>query len=361
MREIRPVPTRGRHAAPSPRVTVLIPAHNEEATILSAIAGAEHQVDRILVVADNCTDETALLAESAGAKVFHTQHNTHKKAGALNQAIDSLMPDSYDYLLVVDADSVIAPDFVEHALANMRRRVGAVGGVFYGDDGNGLVGQLQRNEYHRYARDIARRGAKAAVLTGTATLFPARVVEEVTATRPAESRGLYDLSALTEDMEVTLAIKSLGYRCLSPKECTVSTEVMPTWRDLWRQRVRWSRGAFENLKTYGINSVTLPYFFVQFVQFLVVLSSLAYWMLFALLIYLGRMGMSPFWTGIGFLLIAERLLTVWRAGPRGRWLSLALLPEVIYGTVLQAVFVSCLFDTLLGRAQKWHHVAREEV
>lgn len=348
-----------KHAAPE-RVVALVPAHNEAATIAASVAGLRPQVNRVIVVADNCTDDTAARAFAAGAEVFGTVHNVHKKAGALNQAIARLGGD-FDYLMVVDADSVVATDFVAHALTALADpTVGAVGGVFYGEDGFGLVGQLQRNEYHRYARDIARRGAKAAVLTGTATIFPAEVVAEVIATRP--TGGLYDLGALTEDMEITLAVKTLGYRCLSPKECTVATEVMPTWGDLWRQRIRWSRGAFENLRAYGLTRVTLPYFGVQLAQLGVVFASAVYWTLLFLLLYLHRLGFSPFWSGIGLLLVAERMLTVWRAGVRGRWVALAMVPEIIYGSLQQLIFLRCLFDTVFGRAQRWHHVEqRKEV
>ncbi len=37
----------------------------------------------------------------------------------------------------------------------------------------------------------------------------------------------------------------------SPNGCRVVTELMPTWRNLWTQRLRWQRGALENLGAYG--------------------------------------------------------------------------------------------------------------
>ena len=61
--------------------------------------------------------------------------------------------------------------------------VGAVGGVFYGKRGNGLIGALQRAEYVRYARQVARNGGRAYVLTGTATAFTAKVLREIAARR----------------------------------------------------------------------------------------------------------------------------------------------------------------------------------
>ena len=72
----------------------------------------------------------------------------------------------------------------------------AVGGVFYGENGCGLVGQLQRNEYTRYQRDISRRQGRVFVLTGTASL-PARSVATVRSgrfssrLRPASQRTVW--------------------------------------------------------------------------------------------------------------------------------------------------------------------------
>lgn len=339
------------------RIVALIPAHNEAQVVGVAIDAVASQVDAVIVVADNCTDDTATVAELAGAKVFTTTGNTHRKAGALNQAIAALLPGSYDFLLIVDADSIVAPDFIEHAMAVMSRRTGAVGGVFYGEPGAGLVGQLQRNEYVRYAREVGRRRGKARVLTGTASLFPAHVVAAVAASRPEGRRHFYDRDALTEDMEVTLAIKSLGWNCLSPRDCWVTTEVMPTWADLARQRVRWTRGAFENLRAYGLNSTTLPYFAVQAMMLLGAAAFLAYVALTVVLIDVGGFRVQWPWLAIGAIFLAERVVTVWPER-RGRLLALTMLPEMVYDLFQQMILFRCLLDTMTGRRQHWHHVRR---
>lgn len=57
-------------------------------------------VDRIVVVADNCADDTAEIALGP-AEVFVTVGNTAKKAGALNQALASVSPRDEDVLLVM--------------------------------------------------------------------------------------------------------------------------------------------------------------------------------------------------------------------------------------------------------------------
>ncbi|WTJ20964.1 glycosyltransferase family 2 protein [Streptomyces pseudovenezuelae] len=359
---------RRAHAAPDEldlptRLVALIPAHNEQDRIADAIQGLWRQSrrpDLIVVVADNCTDATAEIAVAYGARVFTTEGNTHKKAGALNQAIAWVLPhlEDRDLLLVQDADTVLAPSFSETAIGTFNRKVGAVGGVFYGEDGGGLLGLLQRMEFHRYAWELERTGGKAQVLTGTGTMFRARVLREV---RSARRDGLiggghayYSLASLTEDDEMTKAVKTLGYRAMSPAGCAVTTEVMPTLGKLWHQRLRWQRGALENLRDYGWTRVTARYFLQQFLMGFGALSFLVYltYMVTYTTLY-GWPGFSPFWTAIGLVFVVEKTVSVRRAGPRAVLVAALMVPEMLYDLFQHAVYFSSLWGLLRRSEEKW--------
>lgn len=349
-------------------MVALIPAHNEESTIAAAVDGLLAQTcrpDRIVVVADNCTDRTAAVAVEHGAEVVVTTGNTDKKAGALNQTLDTVLPtlDDDGFVLVTDADSVLVPDFLAAALCEFDDpNVGAVGGVFRGEPGCGLLGALQRMEYSRYARELARKD-RVWVLTGTATLHRAGVLRLVAACRgtslPGVRGDVYHRGALTEDMEVTLAVKALGYRLSSPTACVVLTEVMPTWAALFRQRVRWQRGALENLRTYGVSRVTEPYLWQQGLMVLGMVAMglyLAYatWWLAA-----GGLQLSVFWLAVGLVFLAERLVTVWRMGWASRAIAAAMVIEWAYDLFLQSVLVRAALEATLHRPEVWHHVTAE--
>jgi cellulose synthase/poly-beta-1,6-N-acetylglucosamine synthase-like glycosyltransferase len=200
----------------SPRITVLIPAPDESEWITATLAGLRRQTlppNRVIVVADNCSDDTVALARAAGAEVYETVGNRDKKAGALNQAWRERfrrttsgprrtterrgpdrrrnggavagperrgpdrrgtdrrasgewrsefapLPDAADTDLVLgqDVDSQLDEGFLAGAAPHVLGddSMGAVGGTFRGDRGGGLVGHLQRNEYARYARDMRR-------------------------------------------------------------------------------------------------------------------------------------------------------------------------------------------------------------
>ena len=158
------------------QIVALIPAHNEEESIERTIAALNAQTrpaDRIIVIADNCTDETPALARASGAEVIVTQGNTHKKAGALNYALRRVLPglEDDDAILVQDADSYLDPDFVAVTAAKLDEGYAAAGGKFYGREGGGLCGMFQRNEYARYARDNARKHGRVLCITGVGTLL----------------------------------------------------------------------------------------------------------------------------------------------------------------------------------------------
>ncbi|MEO3941761.1 glycosyltransferase family 2 protein [Paenarthrobacter nicotinovorans] len=358
---------RGSRRAAGGVVTVLVPAHNESAGITETLTSLNNQTrrpDRIIVVADNCTDDTETLALAQGVEVMRTVGNKDKKAGALNFALSELLPyaDPEDLFLVQDADSQLALNFIENATKNLLtdELLGAVGGVFSGGPGGGFVGHLQRNEYARYARDVKRLHGKCLVVTGTAALFRVKTLRDVVSARlegtlpPGNGKGgVYDTSVLTEDNELSFALLTLGYRIASPSNCTLVTEVMPTWRELWAQRLRWKRGAVENCVQYGWTKITRPYWGRQFLSMIGVVVTLAYFgsIIFALTTGMG-LNLHPFWIAVTAIFVLERIVTLRFRGWRYMLLA-ATMYETVIDIFLQAVHAKAYLDAALNRKKVW--------
>lgn len=342
-------------------ITVLIPAHNEESNIANAIDSLNvqtRQPDKIVVIADNCTDRTGVIASSMGVDVVHTVDNTQKKAGALNQVLDDIL-NTDELYLVMDADTVIGESFLEVAENRMSdKTIGAVGGLFYGEPGHGVLGALQRNEYQRYSGTMAFDESKTMVLSGTASLFRGEALYDVArlrgSTLPGISGDVYDTNSLTEDNELTIALKTLGWKMVSPQECNNITEVMPTWTDLWKQRKRWQRGAIENLRMYGLTKTTRKYWFQQLGIAYGVLSFL-FLALLAALVLLSTTDYKfyPFWIGVTAVFVIERVRTVWKLGWQSRLVAAPLVIEVVYDLFLQAVFIKSVIDSVLKKQEHW--------
>lgn len=366
----RQVRTHRREAVGPVDVTVVIPAHNEEVILPAILASLKEQSrtpDRVIVVADNCTDRTGEVAIEAGAEVFRTTGNTHKKAGALNQVLRWLLPDMgpSNAILIMDADTILTERFIEAATSRLDedQELAAVGGLFTGEEGAGLLGQLQRNEFARYATQIRARRGRVFVLTGTATMFRADALLDVSAARgiyiPGEPGAVYDTAALTEDNELTLALKSLGASMNSPEECVVVTEIMPTWKALWQQRQRWQRGALENLSAYGITTGTVRYWGQQFgIGYGVVALNSAIALMVITALAVEAWVWFPFWMTVTAAFVVERVIGAWRNGWRGRLLAALLIPEIMYDLYLQAVFIKSLWDIARNRTAQWIYVER---
>ena len=101
------------------RVAVLVPAHDEAAGIartLDAVLPQLREHDRVVVVADNCSDDTAAIARAAGTQVqvVERTHATDRGKGfALAFGVDHLRADPPAAVLIVDADCELAPGSLE--------------------------------------------------------------------------------------------------------------------------------------------------------------------------------------------------------------------------------------------------------
>lgn len=355
------------------RVIALIPAHNEQDGIGFALDSMDRQTrrpDLVVVVADNCTDGTEqTVRERGGAVIVATVANAHKKAGALNLALERLLPrlQPDDGVMVVDADSALDSGFIEAAVARLGaaardgsgKTIGGVGGTFRGGRGGGFVGMLQRNEYARYARDVRRLKGKVLVLTGTAALFSVSALRRVVQARafgvvPGGGGQVYDTTVLTEDNELTLALLHLGFAVLSPRECLLETEIMTSWRDLWNQRVRWKRGALENLIDYGMTPVTRRYWGRQaLTHFGVFVTSVYLLTIFVSLVFGSGIHLHPIWVAITGVFIAERVITVRDRGAAQMALAGLIFVEMSFDIFLQAAQARAFWQTIRRSERNW--------
>jgi cellulose synthase/poly-beta-1,6-N-acetylglucosamine synthase-like glycosyltransferase len=105
-----------------PRVAVVMPAHNEEALIGSTLHSVVHQLeksDRLLVVADNCTDSTHAIATAAGAEVIERTDPIRRGKGfALDAGIRRLEADPPDVVIIIDADCQVEPGSIDRLARN---------------------------------------------------------------------------------------------------------------------------------------------------------------------------------------------------------------------------------------------------
>lgn len=242
---------RRRPAAQSPRepwsVAVVVPAHNEQANIASCVASlrqadhAEMQVD-VYVIADNCTDQTATVARQSGATALERNNPIERGKGyALHFAFTHLHSLAYRCVLIVDADTEVAPNFITAAAGRLREGAAAVQ-VRY------LVRNLQENTRTRLmglalrafnvVRPLGREhlGLSAGIL-GNGFGLRSETLEAVP----------YLASSVVEDLEYHLALVRSGRRVAFVNETTVYGEMPVRGKEAKTQRSRWEGGRLRML------------------------------------------------------------------------------------------------------------------
>lgn len=350
--------------ARTPQVVALVPAYNEEADIartVESLLAQSYPVSRIIVIANNCSDRTAAVAREAGAQVIEMPHNPAKKAGALNEGLARVLPglDDADYVICQDADGELSGDFVRNALAVFQRRpdVGGLSGAIVGRKATNTIETIQAIEYARGTRLMGRKKGKVHVLSGAATIFPVAAFRAVAAARgsvlPGKKGQYFTEDSLTEDYELTLAIRTLGYDTTSTKHCPVVTDLMRTAAELEQQRIRWYRGALESLWIYGFTRYTAATWggviFTLFVSLLFPAG------IMALVLSHFLWGLSPnFW----FLclipvFIAEKVVAARRVGPRAVRTALVFIPLWLYDNAMFILYWRALLNALRRSARVW--------
>ena len=228
-----------------PTVSVLVPAYNEEGYVgrcIDRLLESDYPAEKfeVLVVDDGSTDGTFEEAcARAGPQVtVHSEANGGKHA-ALNYGIDHT---NGDVVVVVDADSFVQADALSSAVATFQgdEDVGGVASDVRVVNRRNAVSRIQTLEYvlgiNTFRRAFDFFGA-IPVVPGCLGAFRREALLDA---------GGYDDDTLTEDFDVTVKVLRAGWT-VKHTTAKVWTEAPYSWRDLYRQRLRWNRGNLEVL------------------------------------------------------------------------------------------------------------------
>jgi cellulose synthase/poly-beta-1,6-N-acetylglucosamine synthase-like glycosyltransferase len=231
---------------PSHKTTVLIPAHNEGAGVLPTIRDVQAQLgprDGILVVADNCTDDTAAIVRAAGVNVIVRSDPARRGKGyALEFGVRHLALNPPDVVVIMDADCRLGEDALRHLSANAMASGRPVQSLYLMLAPENAPPSKGVNLFAwRVKNWIRPLGLKLfglpTQLFGSGMAFPFSLLV---------GRDLGN-SRLAEDCALGIALAAAGYPPLFVSEAKVHSYLPVSQAGSESQRQRWERGHLENI------------------------------------------------------------------------------------------------------------------
>jgi cellulose synthase/poly-beta-1,6-N-acetylglucosamine synthase-like glycosyltransferase len=231
-------------AAALPRLAVVMPAHNEAGVIAACIKNLQAALNQtsgcdLIVIADNCSDNTALAAETAGARVL-VRHNLEQrgKGYALDYAFSQLLTEDYDGFMVIDADSRVD----EQIFAEFQRAIAQGNAALQcryriANPESSLRARLLRIAWLAF-NDLRLSGRErlnvSVGILGNGFALSRRVLEAVP----------YEAGSIAEDMEYHLRLVKAGYQVHFLDSVCVYADAPNQGANAAVQRTRWEGGRF---------------------------------------------------------------------------------------------------------------------
>lgn len=238
------------------RFAVVVSARNESSVIGNLIASIKNQnypselVD-VFVIADNCTDNTAEIARSAGAIVYERFNKEQVGKGYaldwLFNIIDSEHSDKgYEGYIIFDADNILDPNYI----AEMNK-------VF--DNGYRIITSYRNSKNYdtnwitagyslwflreaKYLNNARMQLGTSCAISGTGFLVSAEVIKE---------NGGWIHHLLTEDIEFTTDSIIHGEKIGYCADAILYDEQPTKFEQSYTQRLRWAKGFYQVFRNYG--------------------------------------------------------------------------------------------------------------
>jgi len=232
--------------ASRPKVDVLVPAHNEAAEISLALKALLLQLtaqDRLVVIADNCDDETAAVARGFGTTVLERQDAERRGKGyALDYGLRFIAAEPPEVVVVVDADCIAHPgaiDLIARLAATEVRPVQATyllnPSICSGPkDAVSALAFMVKNLVRPSGLD---RMGLPCLLTGSGIAFPWSVICKATLAS----------SNIVEDMQLGLDLAIAGHAPVPCLEAKVTGLLPQQQHAIKSQRTRWEHGHLQVL------------------------------------------------------------------------------------------------------------------
>jgi cellulose synthase/poly-beta-1,6-N-acetylglucosamine synthase-like glycosyltransferase len=237
------------------KIAVVIPAHDEASGITATIRSIfqSHypaEAYEILVIADNCTDQTATVAQQAGAKVFvRVDHDRRGKGQALDWFFGKCRDGWQDaeIIALIDADTLVAPDFLTQIAASLSHQEVRIVQGFYGvsnprENWRTALATAALDVFHHLRPAGRNRLGGSAGLKGNGMAFRREILDHYG--WPAHS--------IVEDLEFSLILLLDEILVHYNPDAVVYGEMASQQQQAGIQRQRWESGRLQIFQKYAL-------------------------------------------------------------------------------------------------------------
>ncbi|VVB70263.1 Glycosyltransferase AglI [uncultured archaeon] len=252
-----------------PLVSIIMPCYNDGKYSVEAIGEllkATYKKIEIIVINDGSTDDSLQLLKqikNKRVKVLNNQINLGK-AASLNKGIKQ---SKGELILVIDGDTIVEKTAIENAVKLIsNEKIGAVVGIVRVKNNDKILEKIQEVEYlvnfGFWSKALGNKDS-IFITPGPFALYKKKILRQV---------NYFDKNNITEDMDVGIKIRKLGYNIIRSEKSIVYTYIPNKLNNLFRQRTRWSRGKIFNIfkhreilfkKKYGfLGKIMMPLSFI---------------------------------------------------------------------------------------------------
>lgn len=354
-----------------PLVSIIIPCFNEENVIEQCIRSV-NKIDypnlEILVVDDGSLDNTFIKALELSREQESRVRAIHKPNGgkwdALNHGVEEALG---EYIVCIDADSVLNPDIIMKMLPyfELDPLLVAVAGNIRVGNKQGLLTQFQKLEYviglnfHKTAQSALNA---VAIVPGPIGMFKRKILLEV---------GGYEQGTFAEDCDLTVKLLMHGYHVKYCPDAIAYTEAPTNIFELMTQRYRWSRGTVQAIvknakymlqvrkelrNVFIILYLILETMIIPSINFIFAMLTIS----FALQFNIDEL-YGPYFIGLTLLDVSLSLYSIISEKEIKTLFLLAFIGRITYGFALEILRFYSMVDELFGVPMKWGQLIRHGI
>ncbi|MGY6521361.1 MAG: glycosyltransferase [Mongoliitalea sp.] len=226
-------------------VSIILPIRNETVYLercLTSIAKLNYPSFEVLCIDDHSTDDSQAIAHACKEKFPHISIRIFNSPGQGKKAAVSygVSQSAYELILTTDADCIFPEDWIQNMLAALGSEVQLVAGPVMSHDKDGFFGGFQQLDWASIAlvTKASIHMQQPLMCSAANMLYRKSAFETVEGFRGNEQILSGDDEFLLKKIVLHYGAEAVNYQ--GDSKALVYTEPMPTWSDLFQQRIRWA-------------------------------------------------------------------------------------------------------------------------